>query len=281
MTQPWIPGAQVILAAQDGGSMLGPDKAFMTWHWTVNDPNRTTMDTIVGVLQAKQAQGTVVHPMTGEIVQMIPGSRACRMLVNANGGVQTNRAGLFHGQVEIIGMPGVPLAQQSTPQGVAAIQRVAAWARANGVPDVWPGGGAPRSGSEPHARIAPNGPSGHYGHCDWMENTHWDGVLQEDQATVLGAPAPPPAPQPTPAPTLPRTLRRGDRGEDVRRLQAGLLRVFPLYAWPILMNGGSDGVFGPATEAVVKEFQRRVGIANDGVVGPITRGRLAGFGVRF
>lgn len=192
MSSLWIPGARVVVARQDGGSMLGPaDKRWNTWHFTVSNPLTQSMDGMVNFLQNKGAQGSVVHLRTGEIVQMIPSNRACRMLRNLKGGVQTNRAGAWHHQVEIIGMPGVPIREQATPEGIAALQRIAAFARDNGVPDVFPGGGAPRSGSEYHARLAPNMPSGHLGHDDWSENTHWDGILLEDQALILGIPATP------------------------------------------------------------------------------------------
>ena len=70
---------------------------------------------------------------------------------------------------------------------------------------------------------------------------------------------------PGPRPGRP-VLRRGDRGDDVRALQAHLNRVFPRYS-----HLDVDGDFGPATEAVVREAQRRGGIAADGVVGPDTR----------
>lgn len=64
------------------------------------------------------------------------------------------------------------------------------------------------------------------------------------------------------APTLNRrTLRRGMDGDDVAIVQ-GLLVV------------GIDGRFGPITEGAVRAFQRSERIEQDGVVGPITWGRL-------
>ena len=67
---------------------------------------------------------------------------------------------------------------------------------------------------------------------------------------------------PTPKYTLRRVLRltraRYMRGDDVRVLQRALggLKV--------------DGVFGPATEAAVKRFQRGKKLTSDGIVGPAT-----------
>ena len=57
-------------------------------------------------------------------------------------------------------------------------------------------------------------------------------------------------------------LERGDSGPAVKRLQRRL-RVTP-----------ADGEFGPATERVVRRFQRRRGLTADGVVGPQTRKAL-------
>lgn len=72
-------------------------------------------------------------------------------------------------------------------------------------------------------------------------------------------------------PTTPtgNVLQVGSSGESVRKLQGYLNRMYPAYSTLAV-----DGQFGPATEAVVKEFQRRVGIAADGIVGPVTLGRL-------
>jgi N-acetyl-anhydromuramyl-L-alanine amidase AmpD len=54
-----------------------------------------------------------------------------------------------------------------------------------------------------------------------------------------------------------RTIRRGDRGDDVRALQKRL-------------GIGADGIFGPGTEAAVRRLQRDRSLVPDGIVGPKT-----------
>jgi hypothetical protein len=64
-----------------------------------------------------------------------------------------------------------------------------------------------------------------------------------------------------------RVIRRGMRGYDVGVLQF-LLRRHGLRIRSL------DGRFGPRTDATVRRFQRRAGLAADGVVGPRTARRL-------
>ena len=68
-------------------------------------------------------------------------------------------------------------------------------------------------------------------------------------------------------------LRRGSSGAYVRYLQECLNSMNNASIGQLV----TDGVFGPRTEAAVIAFQRYVGINPDGVVGPITWGRLREF----
>ena len=62
--------------------------------------------------------------------------------------------------------------------------------------------------------------------------------------------------------TMNPTLRKGDAGEDVKRLQE-LLNGYGYKLDP-------DGKFGPATEGAVKAFQQGHSLKADGIVGPAT-----------
>ena len=59
------------------------------------------------------------------------------------------------------------------------------------------------------------------------------------------------------------TIAPGANGEPVRRLQRALRRQPDL-------DIAVDGVFGPKTEAAVKDFQQGASLTVDGVVGPQT-----------
>ena len=63
---------------------------------------------------------------------------------------------------------------------------------------------------------------------------------------------------------MPQTIKLGDTGDDVKRLQ----RVFARSK--VLAFDSVDGVFGPQTEEAVKDFQQSNGLVADGIVGPVT-----------
>jgi hypothetical protein len=78
--------------------------------------------------------------------------------------------------------------------------------------------------------------------------------------------APPP---PAPDPLGTRTLRWGDRGDDVAAVQQALSRRG-------FDPGPADGVFGGMTATAVRAFQAARGLGVDGVVGTQTRVALSG-----
>ena len=59
------------------------------------------------------------------------------------------------------------------------------------------------------------------------------------------------------------TIALGAAGDAVRRLQRALRRT-PILGLVV------DGVFGPTTEAAVRDFQQGASLPVDGVVGPLT-----------
>lgn len=74
---------------------------------------------------------------------------------------------------------------------------------------------------------------------------------------------------PAPPDTTVYSVRRGSEGWPVFALQAGLNST---------QGAGlvEDGDFGPATEAVVKSFQKNHALTVDGVAGPVTQSTLVG-----
>ena len=76
--------------------------------------------------------------------------------------------------------------------------------------------------------------------------------------------APAPAPAKAPAKAAPvETLRKGSKGEGVKKMQAAL-------------GIKADGDFGPGTEAALKKWQARNGLTADGIAGPRTLAKLLG-----
>ena len=68
-----------------------------------------------------------------------------------------------------------------------------------------------------------------------------------------------------------KTLKRGSKGEEVRKVQQMLLeRGYKLPKY------GADGDFGAETEKAVKQFQKDWGLKQDGIVGPETLKFLEG-----
>jgi len=58
----------------------------------------------------------------------------------------------------------------------------------------------------------------------------------------------------------------GDTGSGVKQIQTALVAQGYKVA--------TDGAFGPQTAAAVKAFQKKAGLTQDGVVGPVTWAKL-------
>jgi hypothetical protein len=259
--------------------MLGGNR-YATWHSFEADPSKVSA---VAGAKFLVSSGNEVHlvfnPVSGQVVQLLPGNRAGRGLMNVPGGVQTNRAGVVNLQVEVVGFAKNPWTGQLTGEGRKGLARILAWMDSWGVPRATPAGAPAATAAGPHRRIAP-GPSGHYTHSQWKENEHWDhgAVPWADLFAALpgtvplgGLPKPAPVPVHQPAPPAGRYTK-----DNVIALQRAV-RVAP------------DGDWGPHTDQVAGNFrnaafptgrfdvrtvQAAVGAATDGVMGPQTRAAI-------
>jgi peptidoglycan hydrolase-like protein with peptidoglycan-binding domain len=83
------------------------------------------------------------------------------------------------------------------------------------------------------------------------------------------SPTPDPTPTPTPEPKPENVLEPGDRGEQVRELQARLFQI----AW---LPETTTGAYDPATREAVSGFQAKRGLRATGVVDRRTWQRLVG-----
>ena len=66
-----------------------------------------------------------------------------------------------------------------------------------------------------------------------------------------------------------RTLERGIRGDDVKKMQEHLMEL-----GISLDNYGADGIFGPETQAALEEFQKKYGLAVTGVYDEATHNKM-------
>lgn len=79
------------------------------------------------------------------------------------------------------------------------------------------------------------------------------------------------APNPDASPS--QILQKGDRGQNVKKMQEKLAAVF-FYPDKNAPGHGIDGIYGPKTENAVKRFQSVHNLAIDGIFGPKTAAAL-------
>jgi peptidoglycan hydrolase-like protein with peptidoglycan-binding domain len=100
-----------------------------------------------------------------------------------------------------------------------------------------------------------------YGYAGAIDGI-WGDATQASHMVYYNEITAPPAPPPSSGRP---SISAGSTGQDVTDLQNTLNANYPLYS-----DLGVDGQFGPATDAVVREFQTRAGLTVDGIVGPAT-----------
>jgi hypothetical protein len=171
----WLEGVSRIRGKTDGGSMLGGPPRIV-WHTYEAGYGLTADAGAHGLVSAGNEVHFVFHPVDGDLVQLLPASRAGRGLKNLPGGVQTNRMGSVCLQVEVIGRAAQPWTADLTVAGRRGLAELVDFARAHGIPDVWPAGPPPAypDGFSVRSATTWEQQAGHYGHSQVPENDHGD-----------------------------------------------------------------------------------------------------------
>lgn len=99
----------------------------------------------------------------------------------------------------------------------------------------------------------------------------WEDVLRMGDIIVFTPPKDHQPDKPEENVVIDRTLRKGMKGEDVKKLQEALINLG--YD---LGKCGADGDFGSATKRAVEAFQKAKGLKADGIAGKATLGVLYG-----
>ena len=255
----WIPGAIIVKATQDGGSMLG-GTAKVVWHTTENDPTKVSALAVAQYLNRVGSQIHIVwNPVTGQIVQSIPAHRAGRGLMNSSGGVQTNRGGSVVLQIEVVGRATSPF----TSGPCVNLSKILAFIKQLGIPAVWPAGTLkPYPASYAGSRSATAwGKAGHFGHSQVPENFHGDpGALNQVKliAYVRALTTPVRAPI--------ATTSIGTRNITITKAIQNAIHVTTDGKW----GAGTDRAATAVIKKVmtdVRYLQARVGVTQDGIWG--------------
>lgn len=281
MPSAWMPGAARYPVGTAGSLVGGPAKC--TLHTTESNPEITSAMAVAKWMAANKSNSVyhlIYHPITDEMVQMLPATGSAKALSNLRGGVETNRMGRVHIQVSVVAYSANPF----TKFPMRRWPEVLAWIDSWGVPRKWYG--KPPKGVVDHVSTDTwIKSSGWAGHCCAPESNHHDPGAIDLNILFAGKPATkPPSTQPPKPPssttfqlafdggaamTL-RYLKRTDpmmKGHDVTHLQRCLTDEG-------CSPGSADGVFGDATSSAVKKFQGKKGLPQDGVAGPDTMTRI-------
>jgi hypothetical protein len=177
MVDLWMPGAARHAVGNVGAMNGGPARA--VWHITSNATDWTFTRELGWFTGggADVAPHLLWDPFTGEIAQMFPADSRSLSLQNA-GDVRTNRTGKYCVQVEIVFTEGETVggkkynSVRDTP--CKNLDKIVAWLRSLGIPDVWPGGSPTGFVRDTVSLDSWLKLGGHYGHNQIPGNSHVD-----------------------------------------------------------------------------------------------------------
>lgn len=293
--QAWMPGAIAVPSGHDAGSLVGGGRRACTWHTFEAPYSLTALDGARRLINAGNEVQLTFNPNSGQTAQMISGMRAGRALINAPGGVETNRYGDVHVQIEVIAYAHQPWTRDLTPEGTMGLRRIVTWLRSLGIPDDLPAGPPPAyPPGQGNRSIAAWARSGHFNHSQVPENYHGDsGAIDMGKILGLTASAPAATPPTQPAVLVVRQLQRafhvgadGYWGPVTDKAARGFRAAAYVRAYPFglafvqqVVGTVPDGLMGPKTLAAItattRAVQASIGVVSDGDWGPMTDQRFA------
>jgi peptidoglycan hydrolase-like protein with peptidoglycan-binding domain len=285
MVDLWMPGAARHAVGNVGAMSGGPARA--VWHITSNATDWTFARELGWFTGggADVAPHLLYDPFTGEIAQFFPADSRSLSLQNA-GDVRTNRTGKYCVQIEIVFTANETVGgkKYATVRDTPCknLDKIMAWLRSLGIPDVWPGGAPTGFVRDTVSLDNWTKLGGHYGHNQIPGNSHVDpGPMPSLFGTAPVTPPKPPAPA-TPKVSLAHVVyaARHDpaaaQGHTSYRAEV-LLVEKALHAEGLLATQYVDGSFGTRTVTAYAALQRRygyAGVAADGIPGNASLSKL-------
>jgi hypothetical protein len=127
----WLPGAVRLRSKHDGGSLRGGAPRAV-WHTSENNPDTISARSVAERLEQQGRNAHLVwNPRSGEVVQMVPATRAARLLPDGVG-----REGRRCFQIVVVGFAQEPF----TGGAMDGIEKIVRWLDAWQVPRRWPAG---------------------------------------------------------------------------------------------------------------------------------------------
>jgi hypothetical protein len=233
MPEQWMPGVEKQPQANGGSMVGGPPRALwhVTWDSLGAGGKQPAFDAVANYLKsAGFAPHLMWDPWSGRIVQFYPATTSARALAHPAGTAETNRMGSVCVQIEVFFSPGAVRDGKAyatvadTPCN--GLDRIVAWLRSWGIPDVWPSGWPEWSGN---SRSLTNWQTkaGHYAHAQVPANDHTD-----------------------PGP-MPKTMFQEDDmplNDADKKWISGELAKIPAATWKVddIVKAADDGTENPA-----------------------------------